>query len=108
MGYIYLLECSDNDETVYKIGYTKYKDSKKRIKNLQTGNKDEIKEVYMYESKYNQKLESVIHRQFTQNRCKKGEWFKLDLKNVVDFIPLCERIEKNFDVLKDNPFLFKY
>lgn len=107
MGFIYLLECSDNDDTVYKIGYTKHQETKKRIKGLQTGNKDEIKEVYMFETKYNQKLESVLHRMFAQNRCKKGEWFSMDLKNVVNFIPLCKQIEKNFDNLKDNPFLFK-
>lgn len=107
MGYIYLLECADNDETVYKIGYTKYNNSTKRIRGLQTGNKDEIKEVYMFETKFNQKLEIAIHNHYTHGRCKKGEWFRLDLKNVVEFIPLCQKLENMFDSLKDNPFLFK-
>jgi hypothetical protein len=36
-----------------------------------------------------------------------GEWFKLSETDVENFLAICERLEKGFDALKDNPF-FKY
>lgn len=107
MGYVYLLECSDNDSTFYKIGFTKNSIISKRIKNLQTGNKDEIRELYKYKTLYDRKLEIAIHNYFTHNRCKKGEWFQIELKDVVNFINICEKFEKGFDALKDNTYFNK-
>jgi hypothetical protein len=104
MGFVYLLECSDNDSTKYKIGYTKHEKIPKRISGLQTGNSEEIRELYKFQTKYDQKLEVVLHNQYSYCRCKKGEWFNLDYKSVANFINTCEKIEKNFDSLKDNPF----
>jgi len=101
MGFIYLLECADNDHTEYKIGFTKK--SKSRTSQLQTGNSDKIKELCRFETKYNRKLEIAIHNQY--NYCRKnGEWFDLPIKEVANFIKNCERIENNFSLLKDNPF----
>ena len=103
MGYIYLLESSNEDGTIYKIGYTK-NDVKKRIEKLQTGNPYEIKEVCNYKTKYNQRLEKAIHNRY--NYCRlKGEWFKLELKDISSFINTCEQIENILDSLKDNHFI---
>jgi hypothetical protein len=37
----------------------------------------------------------------------KGEWFNLEEKDVNKFLEICERLEKGFDALRENPF-FKY
>jgi hypothetical protein len=104
MGFVYLLECSDNDSTKYKIGFTKHEKIPKRISGLQTGNSEEIRELYKFQTKCDRKLEIAIHNQYSYCRCKKGEWFILNIIDVSNFINTCERIEKNFDHLKDNPF----
>jgi formyltetrahydrofolate synthetase len=106
MGYIYLLESSDNDETVYKIGFTRNSNISKRISELQTGNKDNIREVYKYESEYNQKLERALQNHYKHRKIK-NEWFRLELKEVVNFKNLCEKLEKGFDALKDNTYFNK-
>ena len=103
MGYVYLLESSNEDGVIYKIGYTK-NDVKRRIEKLQTGNPHEIKEVCHFKTKYNQKLEKSIHNRYSYCRLK-GEWFILELKDVVNFIKTCESIEKSLDALKDNYFI---
>lgn len=101
MGFVYLLECSDDDHTEYKIGFTKK--IKPRTSQLQTGNSEEIKELCRFETKHNRKLETALHNQFSYCR-KNGEWFNLDIKDIANFLNTCERIENNFNSLKDNPF----
>ena len=101
MGFIYLLECADDDHTEYKIGFTK--SHKPRTPQLQTGNSDKIKELCRFETRFNRRLETTIHNQYSYCR-KNGEWFDLPIEEVANFIKNCERIEKNFELLKDNPF----
>ena len=100
MGYVYLLESSNDDGTIYKIGYTK-NSTKRRISELQTGNPYLIKELCCYYTEYDQKLERAIHNFYSHCRLK-GEWFSLDLKSVANFLKTCEKIENNFDVLQHN------
>ena len=102
MGFVYLLESSNDDNTIYKIGYTK-NSIRKRISDLQTGNGYNIKELCKFETKYNQKLERAIHNLYKHYRLT-GEWFSLEISDVANFLKTCEKIEKNFDMLKDNPF----
>ena len=99
---VYLLECVNEDQTLYKIGHTK-NSVKKRIEKLQTGNPHKIREIARYESFYAQILEKTLHRNYSYCR-KNGEWFLLEIKEVANFLKNCERIEKNFELLKDNPF----
>jgi hypothetical protein len=82
MGFVYLLECSNDDHTVYKIGFTKSK-TQSRIKNLQTGNSYEIKELCRYETKFDQKLERIIHRCYGHRKIK-NEWFNCFLLQVIN------------------------
>lgn len=105
-GFIYLLECSNNDDTVYKIGFTKNKNIQKRITNLQTGNNNQIKELYNYESDYGTLLEKSLHNHYKYRKIK-NEWFRLELNEVVNFKNLCEKLEKGFDALKDNTYFNK-
>lgn len=105
-GYIYLFECVSDNETSYKIGFTRNKDFKRRIRGLQTGNKDKISCVDNFQTKYGRKVEIALHNFFSHKR-KGGEWFILDLEDVVSFKLACQRIEENFDALQkyNNAFI---
>jgi hypothetical protein len=63
--------------------------------------------VYKFKSNYPTKLETTLHNKYSYDRCKKGEWFRMNLKDVVDFIPNCKKMEKNFEALKDNYYFNK-
>lgn len=97
-NYIYLLECISDWETTYKIGYTKHKDVYKRIKGLQTGNKDRIKCIDVFETKHGRKVETALHNMYSFKN-KGGEWFDLDLSHIVKFQDMCKKIEENLDII---------
>lgn len=101
MGYVYMMESIRDYDTAYKIGYSK--NPNKRLENIQTGNDGFVKLVYTYNSPNARKIEKAIHR-FYGHRNKNMEWFDLDMKDVVDFIPLCEKLDKNFEFLKNHNF----
>ena len=105
-GYIYLFECVSDYETTYKIGFTRNRDTKKRIVGLQTGNKDKIKCIDIFETKHSRRVETVLHSLYSFKRCG-GEWFNLDLSDVVNFQNTCQRIEENISILENynNPFM---
>ncbi len=100
MSIIYLLESINEDRTVYKIGYTK-KSVEKRILQLQTGNGYNIKEVCRYYTGNGMKIERVLHNFYSYCRLE-GEWFEISLKDVANFLKICERIEYNLEILKKN------
>ena len=104
-GYIYLFECVSNYETSYKIGFTRNRDFKKRIINLQTGNKDKIKCIDFFETKHGRKLETTMHNLYSFKR-EGGEWFNLELRDVVNFKNTCILLEKNFDILEKNKEIY--
>ncbi len=105
MGFVYILENINDSNIVYKIGFTTGT-IQSRIKPLQTGNAYEITELYKFPTKYNRKLEISLHRHYKMDRMK-GEWFKIEENEVKNFLEICERYEKGFDALRENPF-FKY
>ena len=105
MGYIYLLESANEDGTIYKIGYTK-NSVQKRIRSLQTGNPYLIKELYCFQTKYNQRLEKSLHNFYSHCRLN-GEWFKMSITDINNFTSLCDKLETNFDNLKNNHFISK-
>lgn len=95
--YVYLIECNDNYETIYKIGYTKNNPTN-RIKQLQTGNSSVLKLVTYYQSEYSLALESMLHNHFSSKKIK-NEWFRLDLLDVVNFKIKCTEIESTIKIL---------
>jgi len=101
-----LLECVSDWETTYKIGYTRNKDIKKRIKGLQTGNKDRIKCIDSFESFHGRKVETALHNLYSYKN-EGGEWFKLELNDIINFKNACQKLEENFTLLDQyqNPFL---
>lgn len=106
MSTIYLIESIMDYDVCYKIGYTKSNSSKNRIKNLQTGNNGDLKIIYEFHTNYGTLLEKTLHKYFKPKH-KKGEWFQLDLKDILDFPSICNRFENNFDLLKENTYFNK-
>lgn len=102
MGYVYLIEDTDNNR--YKIGVTK--DLDKRLRNLQTGNSNQLKFLCAYKTNYPYRLESMLHRKFEQYR-EINEWFNLPKDIVFDFHSTCWRLNQIVLSLKDNPYFAK-
>ena len=101
MGYVYLIEDSNNN--CYKIGVTKG-DPEKRLKKLQTGNPSKLEIKYLYKYDYPYRLESMLHRHYRS--CNElNEWFSLENPN--EFLNKCVELSNMIDALKDNPFFNK-
>lgn len=98
MSIIYLLESINEDRTIYKIGYTK-SSVERRIRQLQTGNGYNIREVCRYETEMGQSVERALHNFYSYCR-REGEWFELELIHVANFLNTCEKIEKNLNIIK--------
>lgn len=101
MAFVYLLGDSGQNNT-FKIGITRGK-VEKRIKQLQTGNGEEIYLVNFYETDYPFFVERLLHTKLYPKQ-KRNEWFNLDAEDVINFKKYCEEIEINAEALKDNPF----
>lgn len=100
MSVIYLIECVRDYDTVYKIGFTE-RNPNKRLDQLSTGNDGELKVVRQFSTVFDQIVERALHRFYSHKNINK-EWFKLDLKDVQNFIPTCEKIENNLMMLKNS------
>lgn len=97
MRKIYLIHNQESNR--YKIGVSK--DPKNRLKNLQTGNDDEIKLIYEFQSEYAYKIEKTFHNLYSYLKTS-GEWFELDLEFEVNFLNECKKIEEKFIFLNEN------
>lgn len=102
-GLVYLI-CDPSTE-LYKIGVTRGP-VEKRIKQLQTGNGTEVHLVHKHVTEYPYRVESILHSRFSYLRAE-GEWFHLSPDDVSAFPSICETIEKNIEILSDNPFFMK-
>ena len=105
MAFVYLLGDFGQDNT-YKIGITKG-NIDKRIKQLQTGNGEEIFLVNSYETEYPFFIERMLHLKFCPKK-KKNEWFNLEPDDVFKFKEQCQNIENTAIAIKDNPFSKKW
>lgn len=92
---VYLIKNLDDDQ--YKIGYTR-RTVEKRIKEFKTGNCNQLKVIHEFESKWGTKIEASLHRRFKYKKIA-GEWFKLEKEEVDNFIPECQKLHQNFDIL---------
>lgn len=105
MAYVYLLGDTGQDDT-FKIGITRGK-IEKRIKQLQTGNGEEIYLVSYYETEYPFFIERLLHTKLYPKQ-KRNEWFNLGIDDVTNFKSLCSEFEKSAKALEENPFSKKY
>lgn len=101
MKFVYLLKNTSNDE--YKIGISKH--PQQRLSEVQTGNASKIEIIDTFETEYAYKIETSLHNKYGYVR-KEGEWFTLSLKEEVEFISDCKRIENNIKILVKSGNIF--
>lgn len=97
MMFVYLIRISEN--STYKIGTTK--DINKRIKQLQTGNAEQIYIIDKYQSDNAYKIEKALHN-FFKHKNKLNEWFDLTIEDEIKFKELCIKIDNNLKFLEKN------
>lgn len=92
-GYVYIIK--QEDQHLYKIGYTQNSDISQRRSQLQTGNPVNLEVVGSFQC-VGSVTEKALHSLFSEYR-KTGEWFGLspqDVKNILD--PNWRRAENIF------------
>ena len=92
---VYLISCGDVDNKKYKIGYTKNA-VEKRVKQLKTGNFEEINIEKVFTSKWGSKIESVLHRNYSLHKIT-GEWFNLTETHKNNFLNECKNLDNFFE-----------
>lgn len=102
---IYLIAATINNQTVYKIGFTKRK-VEERLKEIQTGNCSDLKIIHVYHpAAYPVSIESQLHKHFHQEKIN-GEWFNLSETQVANFKNLCqEKYELLHSLSENNTYL---
>ena len=94
---IYLISSDINNIILYKIGITK-RNINKRLNELKTGNPATLTVIHTFESKYAPKIERHFHISKASSNVG-GEWFNLSQQDINDFIPQCNLIHNNLDLL---------
>ena len=102
MGYVYLI-CDPSNDT-FKIGVTKKLDIEDIVRKLQTGNSTELFIRSYYKCEYPFRLEKLLHTKF-HNKREVGEWFSLDINDIIEFKNICDELSLVIESLKDNPFV---
>ena len=102
MAKIYLIKSYNEDQPLYKIGFTKG-NSMERLKQHSTGNPFDLELVFTFDTKFNMKVERILHRKYKSKHIR-GEWFNLDTGEVDSFLDVCQEIENNLEFLRNNPF----
>jgi hypothetical protein len=103
---IYLIHANNTDR--YKIGITSSKNLNNRLKNLQTGCSDQLIILKTYITEYASLIEKTLHRELGIKQVH-GEWFELNINDVLTFESRCSTIEKNINLLKNqnNDYILK-
>jgi len=103
--FIYLITERNNSDiniTNCKIGFTT--NIKKRIKQLQTANPNELVLLREYKAtSRGRKLESLLHTHYKSKKIN-NEWFKLNSDDIKDFIVTCDEKQHIIELMEDNPF----
>jgi hypothetical protein len=107
-GYIYLLVQIDQEgNELHKIGISK-NHPEARVKQLQTGNPNQIRLLSFYESVNYKKVEQFIHSRYSLNKTlANNEWFILANEQVMSFIEDCKKADETIRFLKENNSFFK-
>ncbi len=108
MGYVYLLlQVDKHGEETYKIGISK-NDPNLRLKQLSTGNPDQISVLRVYESDNYKKVETWLHRKYNHSKTlANNEWFNLTNEQVLSFLEDCKKTDETIKFLKENNPFFK-
>ena len=110
MSFVYLIKIKNTD--IYKIGITrKHPKANVRKKGLQTGNPFELEYHNYYETDIPNKIEKCLHRLFAHKKymqddfiALKGEWFRMEINDVLEFLQLCKKIENGIKITNKETF----
>lgn len=102
-GRVYLIEDTCNE--VYKIGVTR-RPADIRLKQLQTGNPNELKLISSFDCEFPFRLETLLHNRFRLQQAF-NEWYYMSKEDVSNFTELCKFYDDMIDVMKDNPYFGK-
>lgn len=103
MGNVYLIAEKDSENNLYKIGCTKKENISERIKELQTGNPNELKLIAAHKTKNFYKIETMLHNRFKLKQTL-NEWYELTDDEVKSFNATCRKFEGIIAALSENPF----
>lgn len=95
MKFIYLIKSKDSQ--LYKIGIST--NPHKRLRELQTGNPEELILIYKYLAKNPIQLEKSFHNRYSYLN-KINEWFNFDVIIESNFLRECLLIDNNISVSK--------
>ena len=105
MGWVYLLlQIDESNNETYKIGITR-KDPQLRVKQLQTGNPNQIRLIRSYKSTNYLKIEKWLLRKYSSlktNAC--NEWRCLESHHIFSFIDDCILADEQITFLKQNNY----
>lgn len=106
MGYVYLvLEVDEKGSESHKIGSTK-NDPLTRLKQLKTGNSNQVSILKFYESDNYQRIERLLHKKYiSKQTLASNEWFNLSDEDVLNFLKECKKLDNILDSLSENHFL---
>jgi peptide methionine sulfoxide reductase MsrA len=107
IGHIYVLQCDGG----IKVGKTK-NDVKKRIKGLQTGNVEDIKILYDFETSNADLLERYIHYILQRYRCNSNrEFFDCDVQYIINVVNMSgivlDTLKSTFDQISQEEVVHK-
>lgn len=105
MGFVYLIGESSTPN-VFKIGSTRKKDINDRMKQLQTGNPDELYLARYFETESPFKVEHFLHFNLSDHNSH-GEWFEVGSGFEDRFMEMCRKAQDIVDSLDGNPFYNK-
>ena len=105
MGFVYLIG-EASTPNLFKIGSTRKKDINDRMRQLQTGNPDELYLSRCFETDEPFKVEHNLHFVLGEENFH-GEWFSVEDGFEDRFMDLCEKAQIMVDSLRENPFFKK-
>lgn len=108
MGYVYLiLQIDEKGLEKHKIGFTK-NNPELRVKQLSTGNPNQIRLLDFYESQNYIKVEKMLHNKyFSLKTISDNEWFNLTQETILEFKEECKKFDAIIKLLKESNAFYK-
>lgn len=106
MGNVYLiLQIDSKGQETHKFGITK-NDPELRVRQLSTGNPNQIRLLDYYSSENYKKIENVLHKKFKAYQTEsQNEWLKLPHEIISSFKEECKKVDELITFMKaNNPF----
>jgi hypothetical protein len=89
-----------SDGSKQKIGFTRKK-IEERIKQLKTGNSQDLMILGVFESRWGTKIESLLHKKYQYKKVS-GEWFNLTEEDIMTFELQCQEMHNVMEDITKN------